>query len=110
VLNVSGSFSLGGPGGIIDTNASHVFVNYIGTSALQTHVGNTIDGYLFIPNANATLDGTFFGGLYAGTGTITLRSGAKMGSAMPQPATISLIPIGAVITASILTRRPHCAV
>jgi hypothetical protein len=66
VLYVSGSFNLQGTAGILDNNPSHVFINYTGASALQTKVGDTVDGFLFIPIANATLDSTFFGGLYGG--------------------------------------------
>jgi hypothetical protein len=105
VLNVSGSFSLNGSAAILDSDPTHVFDNYSGSSALQTKVGDTIDGYLLIPTANASLDGTFFGGLYAGTGTITLLSGAKVGSAVPEPATASLLGLAALVGASSLVFR-----
>ena len=74
VLNVTGSFNLGGTTGILTSDPSHVFINYTGSSGLQTNVANTVDGYLFVPTAKANLAGTFFGGLYTGTGLVTLTS------------------------------------
>lgn len=58
--------NLQGTAGILDNNPSHVFINYTGASALQTKVGDTVDRFLFIPTASATLDSTFFGGFYGG--------------------------------------------
>jgi hypothetical protein len=80
VINVTGSFSMGGTAGILAADPTHVFVNYTGTSTLNTHVGDSVDGYLFVPNAAGNLDGTFFGGLYGGDGALTLLSGATLRS------------------------------
>jgi hypothetical protein len=66
VLYISGSFNLQGTAGILDNNPSHVFINYTGSSVLQTKAGDTVDGFLILPTANATLDSTFFGGLCGG--------------------------------------------
>jgi hypothetical protein len=107
VLYVSGSFNLQGTAGILDSNPSHVFINYTGASALQTKVGDTVDGFLFIPTANATLDSTFFGGLYAGNGTITLISGAGVASPVPEPAATSLLAVGGLLAAGVLIPPTH---
>jgi hypothetical protein len=109
VLNVTNAFSLGGTAAIVASDPTHVFVNYTGTSALQTHVGDSIDGYLFIPSADATLDGTFFGGLYGGEGTISLMSGAVVTNVVPEPMTASLFIFGMLLAAGlgIARRRRH---
>ena len=83
VLNVSGSFTLQGTAGILangGTSPSHIFINYTGTSTLTTKVGDTIDGYLLVTKASATLDGGFVGGIYSGKGKVTLMSGATVSS------------------------------
>lgn len=107
MLYVSGSFNLQGTAGILDRNPSHVFINYTGASALQTKVGDTVEGFLFIPIANATLDSTFFGGLYAGNGTITLMSGAGVASPVPEPAATSILAVRGLLAAGALIRPTH---
>jgi hypothetical protein len=85
VLNVGGPFNLVGSASILTSDPSHVFINYTGTSGVQTHVGDIIDGFLFIPNATGTsnLDGTFLGGLYAGNGRVSLMSNATLTGVTP---------------------------
>lgn len=103
VINVTGSFSLVGTAGILDTDPSHVFVNYTGTGSINTHVGDTIDGYVFDPKGSGSLDGTWFGGLYGGDGTITLLSGCKLTAA---PQTPPVVPEASTITAGALMLLP----
>ena len=99
VLNVSGSFNLGGTTGILTSDPSHVFINYTGSSGLQTNVANIVDGNLFIPTANANLAGTFFGGLYTGTGLVTLTSGATL-AAVPEGSTLWLVLLGLALVSA----------
>lgn len=107
VLNVSGSFSLVGSASILSSDPSHVFINYTGSSEVQTHVGDIIDGSLFIPKAGATLDGTFFGALYGGDHTITLMSGATLTQVAPVPegSTGVLLAVVGLFTGGTLVRR-----
>jgi hypothetical protein len=81
VLNISGNFSLTGTASILaigGTPAGHIFVNYTGTGTMTTHVGDRIDGRIFIPNGSASLDGKFNGRIYSGAGLVTLLSGATV--------------------------------
>jgi hypothetical protein len=81
VLNISGSFSLTGTASILavsGTPNNHIFVNYTGTGTMTTHVGDEIDGRIFIPRGSANLDGTFKGHIYSGQGLVTLLSGARV--------------------------------
>ena len=63
VVNVSGSITLGGSGGIVVSGgmpASHLLINMTGSGSnlLNTHIGNVIQGTLLGPNAGGTLAGT----------------------------------------------------
>jgi hypothetical protein len=110
VLNVSGPFNLVGSASILTSDPSHVFINYTGTSGVQTHVGDTIDGLLFIANAtgSSNLDGTFFGGIYGGTGRISLMSGAEltgMTPVIPEGSNALLLAVVGLFTGCTLVRR-----
>src|SRR5205085_501159 len=64
VVNVGGSISLTGSGGIVVGGAvptGQLLINMTGSGAglINTHVGNVIQGTLLGPNAGGTLDGTF---------------------------------------------------
>lgn len=87
VINISSSFSLTGTASILalgGADLTHIFINYTGTGTVNTHVGDTVDGYIFDPFANANLDGAYFGGLYGGTNNvITLLSQATITSEQP---------------------------
>ena len=105
VINVSHGFDLTGTASILASNPSHVFINYDGTSgSFNTHVGDTVDGYVFDTTVMATLDGSWDGGLYGAQNEIELLSGATVTSApptvpVPEPSTIIsgallLVPLG----------------
>ena len=81
VVNVAGSITLGGSGGIVISGgmpASHLLINMRGNGStlLNTHIGNVIQGTLLGPNAGGTLEGTA-GGVILGRNfslmTVTLR-------------------------------------
>jgi hypothetical protein len=112
VLNVSGSLSLVGTASILATNPSNVFINYTGTGAVNTHVGDTIDGFTFIPNGSATLDGGFVGGLYGGNGEITLMSGATLEHVTPVPegSTLWLVVAVGLFAGIVIVRRARSGV
>jgi hypothetical protein len=63
VVNVSGSITLGGNGGIVvggSVSPSHLIINMTGSGNLiNTHVGNVVQGTLLGPNVGGTLDGAF---------------------------------------------------
>ena len=112
VLNVGGGISLVGSASILTSDPSHVFINDTGTAGVNTHVGDTIDGLVFIPNGSATLDGTFNGGLYGGTQTITLMSGATLTTetpVVPEGSTIWLLAAVGLFTGCTLVRRTRRA-
>jgi hypothetical protein len=63
VVNVAGSITLGGSGGIVASGgmpASHLLINMTGSGSplLNTQVGNVIQGTLLGPNAGGTLRGS----------------------------------------------------
>jgi hypothetical protein len=63
VVNVAGSITLGGSGGIVASGgmpASHLLINMtgIGGNLVSTQVGNVIQGTLLGPNAGGTLRGS----------------------------------------------------
>jgi hypothetical protein len=62
IVNVTGSITLGGSGGIVVSGgmpASHLLINMTGSgNLLNTHIGNVIQGTLLAPNAGGTLAGT----------------------------------------------------
>jgi hypothetical protein len=93
VLNIRNSFTLTGTASIVG-NAPDIFVNYLGTSSINTHVGDVVDGVLLIPTASASLDGTF-SSIFSGSGTITLLSQANVYAtpvyATPEPAPFALM-------------------
>lgn len=84
--------------GGVNPDPTHVFVNYVGISTLNTHVGDLIDGLTFIPNAAGNLDGTWDGAIYSGNRPITLLSQANLNGATPVPddgCTFLLLALGA---------------
>jgi sugar lactone lactonase YvrE len=63
VVNVAGSITLGGSGGIVvggGMPGSHLLINMTGSGSnlLNTHIGNVIQGTLLGPNAGGTLEGS----------------------------------------------------
>lgn len=80
VVNVAGSISLVGTGGIVvggSVPESNLLVNMTGSAAaINTHIGNVLEGTLLGPNAGGSLDGAF-GSLLLG-GNFTLMSGATV--------------------------------
>jgi choice-of-anchor A domain-containing protein len=88
VLNVASSFSLTGTASILagaGADLTHILINYTGTGTVSTHIGDVVDGYFFMPNAAANLDGSWNGGLYGGSGTITLLSNAGLNGSSTVP-------------------------
>jgi hypothetical protein len=62
VVNVGGSITLGGSGGIVvagSVPADQLIVNMTNSGSVNTHVGNDIQGYLLGPTSGGSLDGTF---------------------------------------------------
>jgi Ice-binding-like len=79
VVNIAGSVTLGGHGGIVVSGfaPTHLLINMTGSGKLlNTHVGNVIQGTLLGPNVGGTLDGAF-GSLILGE-DFTLMSGASV--------------------------------
>jgi hypothetical protein len=82
-INVSGTINLGGSSILAVTggvSAGAVLYNLTGSGAVQTHVGNVINGTLLAPNYSFKLDGEFNGAVIGGGKgkTISLLSGAKV--------------------------------
>lgn len=105
VLNIQGSFGLAGTAGILG-DPDNIDINYEGDSPITTGTSATIDGLIFDPNAAANLDGTWSGGVYAGTKTITLMVETDPSPA-PEPGSMVLISTGLV--SLLLAHRRLCS-
>ncbi len=70
--------------------SSHTFVNLYGGGDLGTvaHIGNVIDGTIFVPNATKATFHSENGAIYSGLGQITLMSGATVNYVPFQPPTV----------------------
>lgn len=64
VLNIKDSFSLDGSVAILG-NPFNIYINYEGSSTIQSDLTDAIDGLVFDPVAPAHLDGSWNGGVYA---------------------------------------------
>jgi hypothetical protein len=81
VVNVAGSLTLVGTGGIgvcSTVPADQLLINMTGSgnSLINTHIGNTVEGTLLGPNVGGTLDGGF-GSLILGQ-NFSLMSGVQV--------------------------------
>ncbi len=89
-VNVSGTIDLVGNSVLAVTGgvtAGAVLYNLTGSGAVQTHVGNVVNGTILAPNHNFNLDGEFNGAVIGGgkNNTISLLSGARVNQqACPQ--------------------------
>lgn len=83
VLNIQGTFSLAGSAGILGDPAN-IYLNYLGTSPVSADVASTVNGLFFNADADARLGGEVNGGLFSGSGTVTLDSGAIV-NPVPEP-------------------------
>ena len=94
VLNILGSFNLGGTASILG-NASNIFINYLGSNTGNSSQHDVIDGQVFIPNASANLGGTWNGGIFSGNQTITMLNAATINAVpIPEPGTMALAATG----------------
>lgn len=109
VLNIGGTFSLTGSASILGPPAN-VFVNYIGANTVNTHIGDTIDGQVFIPNAPATLDGVWNGGVFSGNLQVSLLSASTINAVpVPEPG-VALLMAAGFVPFMLLARRRLCIV
>lgn len=105
VLNIGNTFSLTGSASI-DGPAQNIFVNYTGGNTVDTHVGDTVNGQVFIPNAPASLDGVWNGGVFSGNLEASLLSAGTINAVpVPEPGVMALISASLVASLLLVRRR-----
>ena len=110
VLNIAHGVALTGSSIIgAGVDPSHILLNFYdnsGNLGTVAHIGNVLNGTLFVPFDSATFH-SMNGAIWAGNGLITLMSGATLNGVpfVPEPSTISLIVVAGVIGAACRARR-----
>lgn len=117
VVNVTGSLTLVGTGGIAvggSVPASNLLINMTGTGAglINTHVGNTVVGTLLGPNAGGSLDGAFDSlilgenvGLLSGVGVTQTPPPCPPPASVPESPLVPAMAGAGLLAAAVAVQR-----